>query len=141
DVGLEAGDWFVWQLISGPFPRSSPKQIVRSTCQAGYKAMWNSKTGYPSRAYFEAVNPKMAGTVEEKMPGTLMAPGQRAGVLTEAAAELLGLRAGIPVSAAIIDAHAGVPGAGVAEPSTMVLVMGTSSCHMMNSRVEQLVAG
>jgi L-ribulokinase len=45
------------------------------------------------------------------------------------------------VSAAVIDAHAGVPGAGVASPSTMVLVMGTSACHMMNSRVEQLVPG
>jgi L-ribulokinase len=45
------------------------------------------------------------------------------------------------VSAAIIDAHAGVPGAGVASPSTMVLVMGTSSCHMMNSRVEQFAPG
>src|SRR5205823_8230341 len=31
--------------------------------------------------------------------------------------------------------------AGVASPSTMVLVMGTSSCHMMNSRIEQLVPG
>jgi hypothetical protein len=54
---------------------------------------------------------------------------------------MLGLREGTPVSAAVIDAHAGVPGAGVASPSTMVLVMGTSSCHMMNSRVEKLVPG
>src|SRR5205823_14300108 len=60
---------------------------------------------------------------------------------TAEAAKLLGLRAGTPVSAAIIDAHAGVPGAGVASPSTMVMVMGTSSCHMMNSRIEQLAAG
>jgi L-ribulokinase len=46
-----------------------------------------------------------------------------------------------PVSAAIIDAHAGVPGAGVAAPSTLVMVMGTSSCHMMNSRIEAMVPG
>lgn len=141
EVWLEAGDWFVWQLIDGPFPNCSPKNLVRSTCQAGYKAMWNRATGYPSREYFKAVNPKLADVVTEKMPGALMAPGERAGVLTEAAAELLGLRAGTPVATAIIDAHAGVPGAGVASPSTMVLVMGTSSCHMMNSRIEQLVEG
>src|SRR6266513_5392463 len=83
----------------------------------------------------------MAVDVATKVPGRLTAPGGRAGLLSEAAAELLGLRAGIPVSAAIIDAHAGVPGAGVASPSTMVLVMGTSSCHMMNSRIEQLAPG
>jgi len=141
EVWIEAGDWLVWQLVSGPFPRCSVGSLVRSTCQAGYKAMWNRQTGYPSREYFAAVHPKMADVVEKKMPGRLMAPGERAGLLTEPAAELLGLRAGIPVSAAIIDAHAGVPGAGVASPSTMVMVMGTSSCHMMNSRIEQLVAG
>jgi len=87
------------------------------------------------------VHPRLADVVATKMPGKLMAPGERAGSLSEAAAELLELKAGIPVSAAIIDAHAGVPGAGVASPSTMVMVMGTSSCHMMNSRIEQLVPG
>lgn len=141
EIWLEAGDWLVWQLTSGPFPRCKPEQLVRSTCQAGYKALWNRRDGYPSREFFSAVHPKMADIVSEKMPGTLMAPGQKAGDLTEAAAEWLGLRPGIPVSAAIIDAHAGVPGAGVPSPSTMVMVIGTSSCHMMNSRIEQLVPG
>jgi L-ribulokinase len=141
DVWLEAGDWFVWQLISGPYPHCKETDVPRSTCQAGYKAMWNNKTGYPSREYFAAVHPEMADVVTSKMPGTLVAPGNRAGRLTARAAELLGLEAQIPVSAAIIDAHAGVPGAGVAADSTMVLVMGTSSCHMMNSKVERLAPG
>src|SRR5258705_3324917 len=103
--------------------------------------MWNRQSGFPSRDYCAAVDRRMADVVGSKMPGKLIAPGERAGLLSDAAAELLGLRAGIPVSAAIIDAHAGVPGAGVASPSTMVMVMGTSSCHMMNSRIEQLVPG
>jgi L-ribulokinase len=141
EVWLEAGDWLVWQLTDGPFPRCSPRNLARSTCQAGYKAMWNAKTGYPSRDYFAAVHPEMADVVTAKMPGTLVAPGNVAGRLNPTMAARLGLRAGIPVSAAIIDAHAGVPGAGVASPSTMVLVMGTSSCHMMNSRIEQTVPG
>jgi L-ribulokinase len=141
EVWLEAGDWLVWQLISGPFPSCDHRHLIRSTCQAGYKAMWARSGGYPSRDYFAAVHPRLANIVEEKMPGSLLAPGQRAGDLTEAAAHLLGLRPGIPVSAAIIDAHSGVAGAGVASPSTMVMVIGTSSCHMMNSRIEQLVPG
>lgn len=141
DLWLEAGDWLVWQLTDGPFPRCSLVNLRRSTCQAGYKAMWNAKTGYPPPDYFAAVHPKMADVVAAKLPGTMAAPGQMAGVLNDAMAQRLGLRAGVPVSAAIIDAHAGVPGAGVASPSTMVMVMGTSSCHMMNSRIEQLVPG
>jgi L-ribulokinase len=141
EVWIEAGDWLVWQLVSGPFPRCTTNQLARSTCQAGYKAMWNRQGGYPSREYFAAVEGRMADVVGAKMPGKMMAPGQRAGFLSNAAAELLGLAPGIPVSAAIIDAHAGVPGAGVASPSTMVMVLGTSSCHMMNSRIEQMVSG
>jgi L-ribulokinase len=140
-VWLEGGDWLVWQLIDGPFPRCKAANVVRSTCQAGYKAMWNRQTGYPSAEYFAAVHPKMGDVVSRRMPGRLASPGTRAGGLTEAAAALLGLNEGTPASAAIIDAHAGVPGAGVAAPSTMVLVMGTSSCHMMNSRVEKLAPG
>ncbi len=141
EVWLEAGDWFVWQLISGPFPACKTGELARSTCQAGYKAMWNKETGYPSREYFAALDPRMGDVVSEKMPGTLISPGRKAGGLTSSAAARFGLKPGTPVSAAIIDAHAGVPGAGVASPSTMVLVMGTSSCHMMNSRVEQLAPG
>lgn len=141
EVWLEGGDWLVWQLTDGPLPRCSPGRLARSACQAGYKAMWNRQTGYPSREYFAAVHPQMADVVTGKMPGDIVAPGQRAGELSAAAAELLGLRQGIPVSAAIIDAHAGVPGAGVASESTMVLVIGTSACHMMNSRTEQMAAG
>ena len=141
DVWLEAGDWLVWQLTCGPYPDCTEAKLIRSTCQAGYKAMWNSKTGFPTAEYFAAVHPKLANVVTKKMSGELMAPGQRAGTLTAKAAQLLGLEEGIPVSTAIIDAHAGVPGAGVAEPDTLVLVMGTSSCHMMNSRVEKLVPG
>lgn len=141
EIWLEAGDWLVWQLTTGPFPNCRPDELVRSTCQAGYKAMWNRQAGYPSADYFAAVHPKLKNVVAEKMPGKLMPPGERAGVLSDAAAKLLGLAAGTPVSAAIIDAHAGVPGSGVASPSTMVMVMGTSSCHMMNSRIERLAPG
>ncbi|HEX8521331.1 MAG TPA: ribulokinase [Tepidisphaeraceae bacterium] len=140
-IFLEAGDWFVWQLTQGPFPQCDARQLVRSTCQAGYKAQWNSQTGYPSEDFFAALDPRLKTVVQDKLPGTLLSPGRKAGNLSPSAATLFGLKEGIPVSAAIIDAHSGVPGAGVAEPSTMVLVMGTSSCHMMNSRIEQLAPG
>src|SRR5207247_3363110 len=118
----------------------SAEKVVRSTCQAGYKAMYHD-AGYPSRAYFEPVSPKLDIAVETTLTGVLMPPGNPAGELTDAAAKLLGLRAGIPIATAIIDAHSGVPGAGVASPSTMVMVLGTSSCHMLNSRIEQLAPG
>ena len=136
DVWLEAGDWFVWQLVGGP-----AAELPRSTCQAGYKAMWNARDGYPPASFFRALDPELENVVSEKLPGRLLAPGQSAGPLRAEMAARFGLSPDITVSAATIDAHAGVPGAGVAEPDTLVMVMGTSSCHMLNSRTEKLVPG
>ncbi|MEX1223230.1 MAG: ribulokinase, partial [Pirellulales bacterium] len=136
DVWIEAGDWFVWQLVGG-----AASQLPRSTCQAGYKAMWNKHDGYPSAAFFKAVDPRLQQVIAQKMPGVFLAPGEQAGELTAEMARKLGLTAGTPVSAATIDAHAGVPGAGAAEPGTLVMVMGTSSCHMLNAAEEHLAPG
>ncbi len=136
EVWLEAGDWFVWQLVG-----CSAADLPRSTCQAGYKAMWHSVDGYPSPEFFAALNPKLAGVVAEKMPGRMLAPGESAGMLSPAMVEKFGLKNPVPVSAATIDAHAGVPGAGASEPGTLVMVMGTSSCHMLNGTDERSVPG
>lgn len=136
EVWLEAGDWYVWQLVG-----CDADQLPRSTCQAGYKGMWHSVEGFPSTDYLGALNPKLANVVAEKMPGRFLAPGESAGTLCAAIAEKCGLPEGIPVSAATIDAHAGVPGAGVADAGTVVMVMGTSSCHMLNAEAEKPVPG
>ncbi len=136
EVWLEAGDWFVWQLVGG-----DAATLPRSTCQAGYKGMWSATDGYPSEAFLRAVHPGFRNVVTDKMPGRLLAPGVAAGRLRREMAGKLGLLEGVPVSAAIIDAHAGVPGAGAAEPGTLVMVLGTSSCHMLNSEHERFVPG
>ena len=136
EVWLEAGDWFVWQLVGGP-----ASELPRSTCQAGYKGLWSREEGFPPCSFFKALHPKLEKVVADKMPGRFLAPGEAAGGLTAAVAKKFGLREGTPVSAAIIDAHAGVPGAGASEPDTLVMVMGTSSCHMLNSRSGRLVPG
>jgi L-ribulokinase len=136
EVWLEGGDWLVWRLVGSP-----ASDLPRSTCQAGYKGMWSREDGFPSREFFKALHPRMENVVAEKMPGRFLAPGERAGGLSAEMAERLGLCAGTPVSAAIIDAHSGVPGTGAAEPDTLVMVMGTSSCHMLNSAVGKLVPG
>ncbi len=136
EVWIEAGDWFVWQLVGG-----NADSLTRSTCQAGYKAMWSARDGYPPTEYFAAVHPRLAEAVANRLPGSMKSPGQVAGGLTTSMAGCMGLRPGTPVSAAIIDAHAAVPGVGAAEPGTMVMVMGTSSCHMINATGEFDIAG
>ena len=99
---IEAADWVVWQLTGSE---------TRNTCTAGYKAMWSKRDGFPDSAYFAALDPRFEHVVDEKMSRTLLAPGSRAGVLTERAAALTGLRAGTPVAVANVDAHVSAPAA------------------------------
>lgn len=136
EVWLEAGDWFVWQLIGGP-----AEQLPRSTCQAGYKGLWSPHEGYPSLDFFAAVHPQLAEAAATKLPGRFLSPGERAGNLSPQMAKRFSLAAGTPVSAAIIDAHAAVPGVGVGEPGVLVMVLGTSSCHMLNATSDRFVPG
>ncbi len=136
DVWLEAGDWLVWQLVG-----CAADEMARSTCQAGYKGLWSARDGFPSKPFLRALHPDLVDVVRSKMPGRMMSPGQTAGSLSTASAKALGLVEGTPVSTAIIDAHAGVPGVGAADPGTMVMVCGTSSCHMLNATEYRYVPG
>jgi L-ribulokinase len=119
---IEAADWVVWQLTGAE---------TRNTCTAGYKAMWSKRDGFPDNAYFAALDPHFEHVVDEKMSRTLLAPGSSAGVLTERAATLTGLRAGTPVAVANVDAHVSAAAATATEPGSMVVIMGTSNCHIL----------
>lgn len=129
---VEAGDWVVWQLTG---------ELWHNTCAAGYKAAWQKSTGFPSVDLLAALHPKLPRVVTEKLPGRVAPPGMRAGGLTKEWAERLGLLPGTPVAVPIIDAHSGVLGAGVAVPGIMVIILGTSSCHMVMAEEEVLVEG
>jgi L-ribulokinase len=119
---IEAGDWLVWQLTG---------REVRSACQAGYKGMWSRAEGFPPEAFLAALDLRLTSLAQDKLTGEVLPVGARAGVLTDAAAQRLGLRTGIPVAVSIIDAHAGVPAAGVSGPGKMLLILGTSGCHLV----------
>jgi L-ribulokinase len=119
---IEAGDWLVWQLTG---------EERRSACQAGYKGMWSAAEGYPSRDFLRALDPRLENLVAEKLSEEIHPVGARAGGLTPAMAQRLGLNPGTPVGVSIIDAHAAVPAAAIAEPGRMLLILGTSACHLM----------
>src|SRR5699024_4928409 len=102
---------------------------------------WHEEEGYVSEDFLSALHPKLTNLYDTKLSGEVKPVGEVAGYLTGSFANRVGLRAGIPVAMGIIDAHAGVPGAGVATPNKMVLVMGTSTCHMLLSKEEKNVPG
>jgi L-ribulokinase len=106
-------------------------EVKRSRCTAGHKGLWHpgfSPSGYPPRAFFEAVDPRL-GPVHDSL-GTANWPGDTpAGRLCAEWAGRLGLPPGIPIAVGAIDAHVGAVGGGAA-PGCMVMVVGTSACAM-----------
>ena len=129
---IEAADWVVWRLTGVE---------TRNPTTAGYKAIWSKREGFPSPAFFEALDPRFADVVDAKMRRDIARTGDRAGGLTAEAAAWTGLREGTAVAVANVDAHVAVPAATVVEPGRMVAIMGTSTCHMVLAPDEHLVPG
>ncbi len=129
---LEAADWVVWQLTG---------EEKRNSCTAGYKALWSKREGYPGRHYFAALDPRLENVIVEKMARQIYPIGDKAGELTPQAAKWTGLEPGTAVAVANVDAHVSVPAATVVEPGRMVMIMGTSTCHMVLGTEEHVVPG
>jgi L-ribulokinase len=120
DRFIEAADWVTWQLCG---------RETRNACTAGYKAIYQED--YPSKEYFAALNPKFENVVDEKMSRDLVNLGDKAGGLTAQAAKWTGLKEGTTVAVANVDAHVTFPATGDVASGTMVMIMGTSTCHML----------
>jgi L-ribulokinase len=123
DVFIESADWVVWQLTG---------VLTRNTCTAGYK-MLVQDGAYPSPEYFGALHPAFRNVIAEKVSGPFAPLGGKAGGLTAAMAEQLGLPAGTAVAVGNVDAHVTAPAVKATRPGVMVMIMGTSTCHIMSS--------
>jgi len=103
--------------------------IPRNSCAAGYKMMYlESEGGYPPEEFFQGFDADLA-RIRRTLPARVSSPGARAGLLCERYRKLWGLRAGLPVSCGIIDAHSGAIGAGI-RPGVLVKIIGTSTCDL-----------
>jgi L-ribulokinase len=132
DRFIEAADWIVWQLTG---------EEKRNTCTAGYKAMWIKGQGFPSREFFRTLHPRLENVIETKVGTDFYPLGQKAGGLTAFWARKMGLKEGTPVSVGNVDAHVAVPACTVTQPGSLVMIMGTSICHMVLGKERQMVEG
>ena len=129
---IEAADWVVWQLTGVE---------SRNACTAGYKAMWSKTDGFPPDEFFRSLDPRLEHIVDEKMMRDILPLGAKAGGLTAEGAAWTGLPEGTAVAVANVDAHVSVPAATVTESGRMVMIMGTSICHMVVGDSEEIVPG
>lgn len=128
---VEATDWIVWHLTGVQ---------RRQTATAGFKAMWSPDEGLPPSAYFEAAYPGFDRPAD-KLGDSFVPLGTRAGTLRPQVASRLGLPATVAVAVGNVDAWVSVPGVGVREPGTFVVVIGTSICDMVVDPVEKRLPG
>ncbi len=116
---------------------SSSKDVVRSRCACGHKAMWHPKWGgLPSEEFLTELDPLLAGFRERLFTDTETAD-KPVGHLTEEWAEKLGLTTNVIVAGGAFDCHMGAVGAGVT-PHTFVRVIGTSTCDVMVASYEEI---
>jgi L-ribulokinase len=137
---VEHCDW-IPALLTG---NADPLKLIRGRCSAGHKAMWHEDfNGLPDEKFLVKLDPKLAGFREHLFSKTYTCDVP-VGTLTKEWSEKLGLPGNVKVGAGAFDAHLGAVG-GEIKPYQLVKVMGTSTCDMLVSPLEEagnkLVAG
>lgn len=129
---MEAADWVIMMLTG---------KEMRNSCTAGYKALWHKHNGYPDREFFKALNPLLEDLVDSKLSGDIYPIGTKAGEINDFGAKLTGLKKGTAVAVGNVDAHVAVPAVGITSEAKMLMIMGTSTCHILLGKEEHIVPG
>lgn len=113
------------------------RDIVRSRCACGHKAMWHERWGgLPDEKFLTTLDPLLAGFRERLFEKTETAD-KPVGRLTPEWAARLGLTTDVVVAGGAFDCHMGAVGAGIT-PHTFVRVIGTSTCDVMVAPYEEI---
>lgn len=137
-----------WQFFDLPdfLTWKATGDLARSTCTVTCKWTYLAHEKRWAADYFEQIG--LGDLVREdfrRIGQRIVDPGTSLGAgLTEEAARDLGLLSGLPVAAALIDAHAGGVGSvgvGAGAASNLGYVFGTSSCTMTTTRDPVFVPG
>lgn len=128
----EAADWLSLVLTG---------EETHSAAFAGYKALWNKETGYPSDSFMTALDAGLSGIVGTKLSENVLGVDSIAGHLCAEGARLTGLPEGLVVAMPMIDGHAGITALNVTGEGDLMMILGTSSCQMINSTVKTDIEG
>ncbi|OGG06564.1 MAG: ribulokinase [Candidatus Glassbacteria bacterium RIFCSPLOWO2_12_FULL_58_11] len=113
------------------------RQVKRSRCAAGHKAMWHASfAGLPSEEFLTHLDPLLKG-LRGRLYTETHTSDLQAGQLCVEWAGRLGLPAGIPVGVGAFDAHMGAVGAGI-QPYILTKVIGTSTCDILVAPLEEM---
>ena len=130
---IEYCDWLP-AVLTG---KTAIKEVKRSRCAAGHKALWHTDwNGLPPEEFLVELGPELKGLRENLFEDTYTSD-EAFGTLTPEWAEKLGLSTDVVIGVSAFDAHMGAVGAEI-EANTFVRIMGTSTCDIMVSPEEEL---
>lgn len=130
---IEYCDWLP-AVLTG---KTALKELKRSRCAAGHKALWHTDwNGLPPEEFLVELGPELKGLRENLFDKTYTSD-EAFGTLTSEWAKKLGLSTDVVVGVSAFDAHMGAVGAEI-EANTFVRIMGTSTCDVMVSSEEEL---
>ncbi len=116
---MEAGDFITRQLTG---------VATMGYQYAAYKCQYSADTGYPSEAFFAAVDERLRHVVRDKLPYPIKKAGEAVGFVTPRAAARFGLAAGTAVATATPDAHVAAFSLDTCRAGDAFGVFGTSAC-------------
>lgn len=123
---VEYCDWLP-AVLTG---KTALKEIKRSRCAAGHKALWHPDwNGLPPEEFLVELGPELKGLRENLFDETYTSD-EVFGNLTAEWAEKLGLSTDVVVGVSAFDAHMGAVGAEIGA-NTLVRIMGTSTCDII----------
>ncbi len=130
---VEHCDWIPFFTNGG----TDVHTLRRGVCAAGHKALWaEAFGGLPPDDFFASLDPLLKGFTERLFRDTYTS-SQAAGTLGPEWAERLGLATNVVIGVGAFDCHMGAVG-GQIEPYHLSKVMGTSTCDMLVTPLQDL---
>ncbi len=130
---IELCDWLPAMLAD----KTNPKEVFRSRCASGHKALWHkSWGGLPPVDFFEKLDPMLVKLYGNLYQDTFTSD-YCVGKLSPEWASRLGLTTNVSIGVGAFDAHMGAVGVGI-EPNTHVKVVGTSTCDIIIVPYEEI---
>jgi L-ribulokinase len=123
---VEICDW-IPAVLTGEL---LPKNLKRSICAAGHKALFNASwQGLPDKEFLNKLSPGL-GDIRDRLYDKAYTAEHRVGALSDEWAGRLGLSPSVAIAVGAFDAHMGAVGAGIS-PGVLVKIIGTSTCDIM----------
>ncbi len=137
DLAFDLNEYLTCLLLDRK-PGALPPRSTGSMC---FKGLWARDLGFPSRDYLDALAPGFGDDYPRLLRGTVLAPGDPAGVIAPEVAKRFRLPKDVVIAAGILDGHTSTVALGALAPGDGALVVGTSNVLTVQTETPRFFPG